>query len=358
MPRSCVLLALLASAVAGAVHGAPAVARGSAKEARTVVRPEVMQSIHDQVATPHKYGIVLRGEGGDSIDCPCVFRYRDTWYMVYIHMNQVGYETCLAESPDLLHWVPLGTVLPFAREGWDAWQAGGGLALTDTRWGGSYRLETYEDKYWMSYVGGALQGYETDPLSVGLACTEHPDRAQPWDRFPGNPILQPSDPTARSFEGCTLYRSQIIHDHEATLGHPFVMFYNAKQSGDWVERIGMAVSDDMTAWTRYGDGPVVDNGSGITGDPQITRIGDVWVMFYFGAFWQPKAFDTFACSYDLVHWTKWTGPNLVQPSEPWDDQFAHKPWVVCHDGVVYHFYCAVGDQGRCIAVATSRDLRG
>ena len=86
------------------------------------------------------------------------------------------------------------------------------------------------------------------------------------------------------------------------------------------------------------------------------KIGDVWVMFYFGAFWKPKAFDTFACSYDLVNWTKWTGPHLIEPSEPWDAKYAHKPWVVKHDGVVYHFYCAVGDQGRAIAVATSKDL--
>jgi hypothetical protein len=27
------------------------------------------------------------------------------------------------------------------------------------------------------------------------------------------------------------------------------------------------------------------------------------------------------------------------------------------NGVVYHFYCAVGDQGRVIAVATSKDLK-
>jgi hypothetical protein len=27
------------------------------------------------------------------------------------------------------------------------------------------------------------------------------------------------------------------------------------------------------------------------------------------------------------------------------------------NGVVYHFYCAVGTQGRVIAVATSRDLK-
>jgi len=48
--------------------------------------------------------------------------------------------------------------------------------------------------------------------------------------------------------------------------------------------------------------------------PQVVRPGDVWVMFYFGAFWRPKAFDTFARSYDLVRWTKWEGPDLVTPS--------------------------------------------
>jgi predicted GH43/DUF377 family glycosyl hydrolase len=80
-------------------------------------------------------------------------------------------------------------------------------------------------------------------------------------------------------------------------------------------------------------------------------------MFYFGAFWKPNAFDTFACSYDLVNWTQWEGPHLVEPSVPWDQQFAHKPWVIKHDGVVYHYYCAVGENGRVIALATSEDLR-
>jgi hypothetical protein len=31
--------------------------------------------------------------------------------------------------------------------------------------------------------------------------------------------------------------------------------------------------------------------------------------------------------------------------------------VLKHDGVVYHFYCAVGDEGRVIALATSKDLK-
>lgn len=44
--------------------------------------------------------------------------------------------------------------------------------------------------------------------------------------------------------------------------------------------------------------------------------------------WKPGAFDTFAVSSDLVHWTKWTGPDLVAPSLPWDETYAHKPWVL------------------------------
>jgi len=83
----------------------------------------------------------------------------------------------------------------------------------------------------------------------------------------------------------------------------------------------------------------------------------VWVMFYFGAFWKPGAFDRFACSYNLINWTDWKGKDLISPSEPYDNQFAHKPFIIRYKGIVYHFYCAVNKQGqRGIAVATSVDL--
>ncbi len=179
-------------------------------------------------------------------------------------------------------------------------------------------------------------------------------RPTPWNRLP-EPVLTRDQPEVRYWERLTQYKSNVIRDPEERLGKPFVMFYNAKSESGY-ERIGMAVSDDLARWTRFGNDPVIDNGSGITGDPQIVRMGDLWVMFYFGAFWKPKAFDTFACSTDLVHWAKWDGPHLVEPSEPWDREYAHKPWLIKHEGVVYHFYCAVGDQGRVIALASSRDL--
>jgi predicted GH43/DUF377 family glycosyl hydrolase len=325
------------------------------------VPSDVMQKIYDEVKTPHKRGLVLTPLEGTYYDCPSVFRHRGKWYMVFAStQNLKGYETEIATSDDLLNWTILGKILPYASNdnAWDRWQADGGIALFDSTWGGNCELQTFDNKYWLTYLGGALQGYETDPLAIGVAHTDDPTQARPWTRLANNPVLKPSDPDVRPFEKKTLYKSFVLYDRAETLGHPFVMYYNGKQEGPGTERIGMAVSEDMRTWSRFGEGPVIDNGpKGISGDPQITKIGDVWVMFYFGHVWKPAAFNTFACSYDLVRWTKWDGPHLVEPSPSpaFDDVFAHKPWVIKWEGVVYHFYCAVSKQKvRSIAVATSK----
>ena len=323
-----------------------------------IVSPDLMQGIFEECKTPFKHGIVLRAPAGALCDCPSVFRFNGRWYMLYVvNQDKIGYETHLASSDDLLQWKPLGKILSFRDSGWDKWQADGGISLVDHVWGGSAEPGTFDGKYWMSYIGGALQGYETDPLSIGVAWTHLPHEAAEWQRIAQNPVLGPGDSDTRPFEKKTLYKSNIMRDETKSLGEEFVMFYNGKQEGPGTERIGMATSADMIHWKRFGAGPVIDNGPrGISGDPQIVRIGDLWVMFYFGHVWRPKAFDTFACSHDLVNWTKWDGANLIEPSEPWDATFAHKPWMLKWDGVVYHFYCAVGNEGRAIALATSRKI--
>lgn len=316
---------------------------------------ETMRQVYLEAKTPYKYGVVLEGEKDDWVDCPSVYRHGDKWFMTYIVFDGVGYESALAQSGDLLHWTPLGKIMSFDEGGWDRAQKAGYIALQDTQWGGSYELERYKREYWMSYFGGALEKYESDPLAIGIAHSRKLGEAVEWERLP-EPVLSRDQPDVRGWENLTQYKSNIIRDPEKSLGWPFVMFYNAKPPRGH-ERIGMAVSKNMTEWLRYGADPVIDAGGGISGDPQVVRMGDLWVMFYFGAFWRPGAFDTFACSRDLVHWTKWTGPDLISPGECWDRTFAHKPWLVKWDGVVYHFYCAVGDRGRVIAVATSKKMR-
>jgi len=329
------------------------------------IPPEQMRAIYEEARTPYKYGIVIPAPEGKKVDCPTVFRHGDRWYMVYVQLENEpqGYTTQLAASDDLLHWQTRDTILPRGDgDAWDKANAAGGIALVDTQWGGEGTLGTHEGRYWMSYLGGASPGYETPPLCISMASTLDPTSVTEWEKLPA-PILRPDDKDSRPFETGTLFKSFIFRDATATFGAPFVMYYNARPPrGD--ETIGMAVSQDLRTWRRHGDSPVVVNPRPpelthgvISGDPQIVRMGDLWVMFYFGAFWKPKAFDTFAASRDLVHWTRWDGPHLIEPSEPWDDEFAHKPWVLKHDGVVYHFYCAVGNQGRAIALATSRPMK-
>ena len=322
------------------------------------VTDDEMKAIYEEIKTPYKYGIVLPQEDGDPVDSPNIFRVNDVWYMIYLRfLRGTGYVARLAKSPDLLHWTTCGTVAPFREKGWDAWQCSPSAALVDHEWGGGYEIHPYDGKYWFTYIGGAGKGYEPDPLKIGLAYTSDPTSAKEWTRL-DDPIMTPEDPDARDFEKTTMYKTSVIWDRDETLGYPFVCFYNGKSTatGSSIERIGIAVSRDMKHWKRYGTQPVIDNHSGISGDPQVVKIGDLWVMFYFGAFWKPNAFETFAVSRDLKSWRKWEGPHLVEPSEPFDQTFAHKPWVVKHNGVVYHFYNAVGTEGRCIALATSKKI--
>ena len=186
-----------------------------------------------------------------------------------------------------------------------------------------------------------------------------------WESL-DKPILSIHDKDAQWWEKLTQYKSTVYWDKDKTLGAPFVMYYNAggrhPETDLKGERIGIALSKDMKTWKRYSGNPVFAHEADgtITGDAHIQKMGDVYVMFYFSAF-EPsrkyKAFNTFAASYDLVNWTDWKGADLIIPSKNYDELFAHKSYVVKHDGVVYHFYCAVNNaEQRGIAIATSKPM--
>jgi predicted GH43/DUF377 family glycosyl hydrolase len=338
-----------------------------AQKSNSSVSNGEMEAIYNEIKTPYKYGLVLVPEDDSrKTDSPSVFRKGKNWYMTYIVFDGRGYETWLASSTDLLQWKKLGRLLTYGDSAaWDGNQRAGYLALQDHVWGGSYAVKPFNGKHWMSYLGGAVTGYEAGELSIGMAYTEKdPSRPHEWQRLV-RPVLTSHDQDKRWWENTKLFKSTVIHDRSLTTGYPFVMYYNAagdsavgdkKRSG--YERIGMAVSKDMTSWKRFGKDPVLHHSAGITGDAIIQKIGDIWVAFYFGAFWEDRkgAFNRFACSKDLVNWTDWEGENLIESSEPFDDVYAHKSSVVKHQGVVYHFYCAVNKKDqRGIAVATSVD---
>lgn len=333
------------------------------------VSVETMESIYQEVKTPYKYGLVMvPNDIQHKFDCPTIFKKGKEWYMTYLIFSGRGYETWLSKSRDLLHWINLGKIMSFEDSGkWDDNQKAGYNALLDIKWGGSYGVNHFDGKYWMSYFGGKEKGYEVEPLSIGMAfTTKHPSIVHEWNRL-DKPILSSLDNDVRWWENRNkLFKSTIIEDKKRLTGYRFVMYYNAvgdslvnNKKTRWYERIGMAVSNDMLNWQRFNKNPVVHHPVGITGDAVIQQIGENYVMFYFGAFWQDRkgSFNRFAVSKDLINWTDWTGDNLIESSEKYDELYAHKSFVLKYNGVVYHFYCAVNKQDqRGIAVATSKDL--
>ena len=317
------------------------------------ISQEEMQHIYQEVRTPYKYGMVVAPtDNYHKIDCPTVFRVGDKWLMTYVVYN--GKDGTDGRG-----------ILSYKDDGWDMNQRGGFPALVDWTWDGSYELGVFKNKYWMTYIGGHGTGYEAvrEPLNIGMAWTNGDiTQAHEWQSADA-PLLSINDKDVQWWEKLVQYKSTIYDDPAKTLGKRFVMFYNAGGINPAnqlkAERIGIALSNDLKKWKRYDGNPVFANEVGgiITGDAQIAKMGDRYVMFYFKAYDPSRkynAFNTFAVSRDLIHWQTWDGEDLIIPSKPYDEMFAHKSYVLKHDGVAYHFYCAVNnDQQRGIAVATS-----
>lgn len=321
----------------------------------------ILEKIYDQIKTPYKYGAVLKIDGRKT-DSPVVFKRNGKYYMSFISIDDAcntGYQTHIAESDDLLHWSCIGNILT-QKGDWDCEQSGGYAQLQDNIFGGSNELMTIDGQYLFAYIGGKLKGYEADPLSMGVATT--PDFLK-FDQYKklDAPILSGSDSDARQGETLTVYKADIFYDRFRTLGYDYVNAYNAKDETHR-ESIFLAVSDDCIHWKRYGDQAIIPvteckDSVRINGDPQIIIIDGYYVMLYFvydtalGG-----AYNTFAVSEDLIHWTKWDGEPLIKPEYEWENVHAHKQWVIKENGIVYHYYCAVNDNQRFIALATSEKM--
>ncbi len=320
-----------------------------------------MNDIYNRIKTPIKHGAVIKWDN-DFTDSPTVFQKDGIFYMYFIAISKdtkvSGYETHLASSTELLHWNYLGPI--FRRNDlnhWDSKQCAGYAAFKDIAFDGTNALESVGGRYYITYLAGNSDGYEPDPLYMGQAYTADPTNPDAFTRFE-EPILRPDDTDARTLETKTLYKSCLFRDVLGVTGYPYVNIYNGKAQNH-TERIFLAVSEDGEHWERYGDRAVldmtlIDPGTRIAGDPQIVCIGDIYVMFFFHFTAGRGAYDTFACSRDLVNWRVWDGEPLIAPTEEWENVHAHKPWFIRHNGVNYHFYCAVNKNNeRYIAVATS-----
>ncbi|HEX2986318.1 MAG TPA: hypothetical protein VHO71_05825 [Caproiciproducens sp.] len=325
--------------------------------------------------TPYKYGKpVLTGSGKpDSFDCnavdsPFVFYHNGKFQMMYIGFDGKGYQTALAQSEDLLNWEFKAVILPKLENGaWNSMNTSGNWLLKESN--NLHDLPTLkklDGKYWMTYHAYPEQGYEAGAASIGLAWCEDDDLLE-WHRM-DSPILTCDN--AQPWDKGGLYKSCLIENDGS-----YYLFYNAKNTtyDKWMEQTGVAVSKDLMHWERYPENPVIKTtpqswDSMFCSDPYVVFDRDKWLMFYFG-FNGQRAQEGLAVSSDLLHWEKYGEPILTNgaPGEI-DELFAHKPSVLYHDGVLYHYYCSsrfyhkgdatcnFGKEFRTISVATSKPI--
>ena len=322
-----------------------------------------MNDIYERLKTPYKYGVVLSFPE-DKCDSPTVYRYDGKWYMSFIKISNKttdsGYDSHLASSDDLIHWdYVCNTMQRNDSQMWDSKQIALYAGFVDNALYGEYTINPVNGFYHYAYLGGKLDGYETDPLTIGQCRTADPLDPKMYEKFNG-PRLMPTDNDVRPGETLTLYKSNLFMDPVLSTGYPYVNAYNAK-GPDHKESIFLAVSQDGENWKRYGDRAILaddthDQRKQILGDPQILKLGHIYIMLYF-VYENGITYNTFACSYDLVHWTRWNGEPLIRSSENYDELYAHKPCIVVENGIVYHYYCAVSkNNDRTIALATSQKI--
>ena len=332
-------------------------------------------SLFAQLQTPYRRAEpVLTGSGDPQaydyhcVDCPCVFYHDGHWWLLHVGFDGVGYRSAYAFSDDLLHWEKQGVNFAWGPEGaWDAVSAAGFWVLRENALDRPYPKQ-HDGRYWMVYQAYPGKGYEVGPGRLGLAWSTD---LWHWQRAQQQPILVPED--GGEWEQAGLYKPCLL-EHEGT----FYLFYNAKnkQTG-WIEQTGLATSRDLRHWERHPKNPLLRVGprgswrQDFLSDPAIYRLGDQWINACFGAHFAPessRAEGGLAWSPDLINWEIAPEPLLpVGPAGALDSRYAHKSSLVLHQGVLYHFYCAVrpkrdpaepgvGDEYRTIAVATSQPV--
>jgi len=298
-----------------------------------------------------------------KVECPMVIRRGDEWWIYYTGIqlkDGVVHSTIgRAVSRDLIHWTDRQQVLERGPEG--AFDFGGVsgpfvFEVTDHTAHGS-RLA-------MVYVAFPRLGYESKPGRQGLAFSED---GVHWTRSPANPIRDVGEKGTWD-DGC-LYKPFVMRHDGA-----WWMFYNAYGTADRCEQIGLAKADRLEGpWHRHPDNPILRKGDPerdrdhhIIGDPWIMRspAGDAWEMYYF-AYDGRHARECLATSTDLIHWTKSPFNPIMDVGPPgtYDSIYCHKPSIVIHEGVYYHFVTSCGPDGkggehRTIGLATSKKLEG
>ena len=204
-------------------------------------------------------------------------------------------------------------------------------------WAGLFRwpetVIVVEGTYHMFLTGTAVAF--TYDHEIGHATS--PDGIS-WTMDPQNPVLTPE--AEGDWEVTSFLSLAVMHD-----GTEFRMWYGGADSGGFCQ-VGMATSQDGSAWTRYSENPVFETGPvgsfdhGVVMPATVFRHHGLYHMWY-SADGEPTVFSRgtigYATSVDGLSWVRHSSPVLEPGPSDWDSYIVYGPAVV-FDGSSYHMW--------------------
>ena len=323
--------------------------------------PSQSREIPAGLRTPFKVNRLVVAASGKpgafdekAVDCPFVFHHAGRFHMTFVAFDGTGYQTGLASSANLLDWKPEGLILGRdPKSELFRYNVALNWIVRENDIRAKGELKKFNGRFLGVYHAYPNAGYEQGPAVIGLCWSTD---LRKWQLDP--PILRAED--GAEWERGGLYKPCLVHENDT-----FYLFYNAKTAEkSWHEQTGVATSRDLKTWTRFPGSPLLRNGPAgspdekFASDPCVLKYGKQWAMFYFGLDRKGVARDLLAIGPDLLHFEKCDGVSIdVGAPGAIDERYAHKPSIVTHRGVLYHFYCAVAkDNTRGISVALSRGI--
>ncbi|OGG02910.1 hypothetical protein A2W14_00155 [Candidatus Gottesmanbacteria bacterium RBG_16_37_8] len=164
-----------------------------------------------------------------------------------------------------------------------------------------------------------------------------------WIKYSGNPIVEPGAPG--EWDEKYIYPGTVIKE-----GSEYKMWYTGSDRTGR-EQIGYATSTDGITWNKYDGDPVLKASSETGWDSYIAAQASVifdgtnYLMWYSGNN-GPVTKENwkigFASSPDGIHWTKYSGNPVLEPSQTgWDNKAVYQPEVEkTDDNQFYMWYSA------------------
>jgi predicted GH43/DUF377 family glycosyl hydrolase len=205
--------------------------------------------------------------------------------------------------------------------------------------------------YYLFYIGLTNAGYEGGNKTICCAVgTELSD-------FTGGTAIRRGvqiRPNGTGWYGSAVWHTSFIHKDDI-----WYCFFNATANTPSYERIGVACSKSLNGpWSvvsvnllgYINDADTTLNQKAI--DPSVVKVGSYYIMAYGAGNAEGKMQDNWAYTTDEDFPYGWKfGGVCVIPSETYDNKFAHKPFLLCIENKIFHYYTALNNSNhRCIAL--------